>query len=76
MNKYPNHGYVVSQLLDCGVDKLVMLKQNYVDMMTQHRPKGICNVNYTRSSHSIVIIITQYHIHKIICSTCINCNPC
>jgi hypothetical protein len=31
MNKYPNHGCIVSYLLDCGVDKLVTLEQNFVD---------------------------------------------
>ncbi len=34
MNKYSNHGYIVSQLLDCGVDKSLMLKQESVDLMT------------------------------------------
>ncbi len=52
MIKYPNHDYVDSQLLDCGVDKLMMSKQNFVDMMTQHGSKAICNVDNTRSSDS------------------------
>ncbi len=26
MNKYSNHGYIISQLLDCGVDKSLMLE--------------------------------------------------
>jgi hypothetical protein len=34
MIKYPNHDYVDSQLLDYGVDKLMMSKQNFADMMT------------------------------------------
>ncbi len=34
MIKYPNHDYVDSQLLDCGVDKLMMSKQNFANMMT------------------------------------------
>jgi hypothetical protein len=34
MNKYLNHGYTVSQLLDCGVGKSLMSKQNFVDLMT------------------------------------------
>jgi hypothetical protein len=34
MNKYLNQGYTISQLLDCGVDKSVMSKQDYVDMVT------------------------------------------
>jgi hypothetical protein len=33
MNKYPYHDYIVSQLLDYGVDKIVTLEQNVVDMM-------------------------------------------
>jgi len=33
MKKYPNHDYKVSQSLDCGSNKFVMLKQNYVDSM-------------------------------------------
>ncbi len=45
MNKYPNDGYTISQLLDYGVNKLVMSKQNFVNVMTQHRPKGICSVD-------------------------------
>ncbi len=52
MIKYPNHDYVDSQLLDCGVDKLMMSKQNFADMMTQHGSKAICNVDNTRSSDS------------------------
>jgi hypothetical protein len=40
MNKYSNHGYTISQLLDHGVDKSLMLEQNSIDLMTQHRPKG------------------------------------
>jgi hypothetical protein len=35
MNKYPNHGYIVSQLLDCGVNMSIMSKQNFIDVMTQ-----------------------------------------
>ncbi len=34
MNKYSDHGYVISQLLDCGVDELVTSEQNFVDLMT------------------------------------------
>ncbi len=49
MNKYLDHGYTVSQLLDSGVDKSLMLKQDFVDLMTEHRPKKICSVDYTRS---------------------------
>jgi hypothetical protein len=52
VNKYPYHGYIVSHLLDCGIDKLVMLEQNYVDMMIQHRLEAICSVHNTRSSNS------------------------
>ncbi len=51
MNKYLNQGYTISQLLDCGVDKSVMSKQDYVDMVTQHRPMGVYNVDYTMSSY-------------------------
>jgi hypothetical protein len=51
MHKYSDHGYIVSQLLDYGVDKSLMSKQNFVDLMTQHRPEGICNVDYTKSSY-------------------------
>jgi hypothetical protein len=49
MNKYPNHGYTISILLDFGVDKSVTSKQNSADLMTQHRPKGIYGVDYTKS---------------------------
>ncbi len=52
MNKYSNRGYTVSQLLNCGVDKSLMSKQDSTDMMIQHRPKGICIVTYTRSLNS------------------------
>jgi hypothetical protein len=52
MNKYSNHGYTVSQLLNYGVDKSLMSKQDSTDMMIQHRPKGICIVTYTRSLNS------------------------
>jgi hypothetical protein len=34
MNKYPDHGYAVSQLLDCGVDELKTLEQNSTNLMT------------------------------------------
>ncbi len=50
MIKYPNHDYVDSQLLDCGVDKLMMSKQDFADMMTQDGSKAICNV---RPGHQI-----------------------
>jgi hypothetical protein len=50
MSKYSNHGYTVSQLLDCGVDKSLMSKQDYANLMTQHRLKGIHNVDYIISS--------------------------
>jgi hypothetical protein len=33
MNKYSDHGYIVSQLLDCGVGKSLMLEHNFVDLM-------------------------------------------
>jgi hypothetical protein len=52
MNKYPDHGYIVSQLLDYGVDKSMMSKQISTDLMTQHWPKGICNVDKTKSLES------------------------
>jgi len=34
MNKYSNHDYANTQLLDCGIDKSVTSKQNFVDLMT------------------------------------------
>ncbi len=52
MNKYSGHGYSISQLLDCGVGKSLMSKQNSIDLMSQHRLEGICNVNYTMSLNS------------------------
>jgi hypothetical protein len=33
MNKYLDHGYTISQLLDCGVDKSLMSKQDFADLM-------------------------------------------
>ncbi len=52
MKKYPNNGYTISHLLDCGVDKSLMLEQDFVDLMIQHRPQGICSVDYTMSGMS------------------------
>ncbi len=49
MNKYLDHGCIVSQLLDCGVDKSLMLEQDFVNIMIKHRLKGICSVDYTMS---------------------------
>ncbi len=49
MNKYPYHGYTISKLLDYGVDMSLMSEQDFVDLMTRHRPKGIYSVDYTRS---------------------------
>ncbi len=49
MNKYSDHGYIVFQFLVCGVNKSLMSKQDYLDLMTQHRPQGICSVDYTKS---------------------------
>ncbi len=37
MNKYLDHGYTISYLLDYGVGKSLTSKQNSVDLMTQHR---------------------------------------
>jgi hypothetical protein len=34
MNKYSGHGYSISQLLDCGVGKSLMSKQNSIDLMS------------------------------------------
>jgi hypothetical protein len=34
MNKYPDHDYILSQLLDYGVDKTMMSKQNFANLMT------------------------------------------
>jgi hypothetical protein len=48
MNKYPDHDYANLYLLEYGVNKLVMIEQNFVDLMTQHGPKGICSVDNTR----------------------------
>jgi hypothetical protein len=52
MNKYSNHDYIASQLLNCGVDNLMTSKKNSIDLMTQHRLKGIRSVNNTKSSDS------------------------
>jgi hypothetical protein len=52
MNKYSYHDYAYSQLLNCGVDKLVTSEQNSVDPMTQHRLEGICSVDSTMSLDS------------------------
>jgi hypothetical protein len=52
MNKYPYHDFTVTQLLDYGIDKTMMSKHFFVNLMTQHRPKGICNVDNTNSSNS------------------------
>jgi hypothetical protein len=40
MKKYVDHDYVDSQLLDCGVNKLVMSKENSTNLMTQQWVKG------------------------------------
>jgi hypothetical protein len=50
MNKYSDHDYVHSQLLDYGVDKLMMSSQNFVNLMIQYRLEGVCSVDSTRSS--------------------------
>jgi hypothetical protein len=34
MNKYLGHGHTISQLLDCGVDKSLMLEQDSTNIMT------------------------------------------
>jgi hypothetical protein len=52
MNKYSNHDYINSQLLDCGVDKSLTSEQNYVDLMTPHRLERIYNLDNTMSSYS------------------------
>jgi hypothetical protein len=33
MNKYLDHAYTIFWLLDYGVDKLVMLEQNSIDLL-------------------------------------------
>jgi len=47
MNKYSDHDYVHSQLLDYGVDKLMMSNQNFVNLMIQYRLEGVCRVDST-----------------------------
>ncbi len=49
MNKYPDHGYTISKLLNYGVNKSLTSKQDFANLMTQHKPKGIYSVDYTRS---------------------------
>ncbi len=49
MTKHPNHDYANSQLLDYGIDKSMMLKQNSINLMIQHGSKGIYSVHITRS---------------------------
>jgi hypothetical protein len=51
MNKYLGHGYIVSQLLDCEVNKSLMLEQDSANMMAQHKLEGIYSVNYIMSSN-------------------------
>jgi hypothetical protein len=46
-----DHNYIVSQSLDYKSHRHVTSKQNFIDMMTQHRIKKICSVNNTRSSY-------------------------
>jgi hypothetical protein len=41
MNKYLDHGYIISQLFDCGVNKSLMLEQDSIDLMIEHKPEGI-----------------------------------
>ncbi len=52
MNKYLDHGYTISQLLDRGVDKSLMSKKDSANVTTRNRPKEICNVDYIMSSDS------------------------
>ncbi len=51
MKMFTDNDYIVSETLDYGLDRFVTSKQNYVDLMTQHRTKEIYNVNNIRSSN-------------------------
>jgi len=39
MKMFIDHDYIVSQSLDYGSHKFVILEQNSIDLMTQHRKK-------------------------------------
>ncbi len=49
-----------------------MSKQDIVDLMTQHRLEGICNVDYTMSSNSwmplelLSVMSTKSFVHKVL----------
>jgi hypothetical protein len=37
MRMFIDHDYIISHLLDYGLNRFVSLEQNFVDLMTQHK---------------------------------------
>ncbi len=51
MKLFIDYDYTVSKLLDYRLDKFIILKQNSINLMTQHRTKEVYNVNNNKSSY-------------------------
>jgi hypothetical protein len=49
MKKFIDQDYIVSQSLDYGSNKSVTLKQNSIDLMTQHMIEEVYTVDNTKS---------------------------
>jgi hypothetical protein len=49
MKFFTYHNYIVSHLLDYGLNRFVSSKQNFVNMMTQHRIEEIGSVDNIKS---------------------------
>jgi hypothetical protein len=46
-----DHNYKISQSLNYKSDRPITSKQNFVDLMTQHRIEEFCSVKNTKSSN-------------------------
>jgi hypothetical protein len=51
MKLFIDYDYTVSKLLDYRLDKFIILKQNSINLMTQHRTKEVYNVDNNKSSY-------------------------
>ncbi len=51
-----NHDYIVSQPINHKSNTSITSKQNYVDLMTRHRIKDICNIDNAMSLEKLVLL--------------------
>ncbi len=60
MKIFIDYDYTISQSLDYRSYKFITLKQNYIDLMTQHSIKEVCNIDNNKSSKQSSATSTKF----------------